>query len=82
MGIKSFTHMPGEASDDIDMLCSCCKNDLMLRVYKEIVPSGSLTNCWSILANRLLPESESCEYWTPTDSHLSQVEVPGKLFHL
>lgn len=36
MGIKSFTHIPGEASDDIDMLRSYCKNDLMLRVYIEL----------------------------------------------
>lgn len=36
MCIKSFTNIPGEASDDIDMLCSCCKNDLMLRVYIEL----------------------------------------------
>lgn len=36
MGLKSISHIPGEASDDIGKLLSCGKNDLMLRVDIEL----------------------------------------------
>lgn len=45
MGIKSFSHIPGEASDDIGMLLSCGRDDLVLQVGSyPVVPSGSLTS--------------------------------------
>lgn len=44
MGIKSFSHILGEASDDIGMLLSCGRDDHVLQVGSyQIVPSGSLT---------------------------------------
>ena len=44
MGIVSFSHILGEASDDIGMLLSCGRDDHVLQVGSyPIVPSGSLT---------------------------------------